>query len=50
MSFCGKILGKIWAILTLRSDNIGMGHDGMSYSLPSRDLIAGKFSQSLVES
>ncbi|GHJ85888.1 hypothetical protein NliqN6_2290 [Naganishia liquefaciens] len=22
------------------SDNIGMGHDGMSYSLPSRDLIA----------
>lgn len=30
--------------LTSRSDNIGMGHDGMSYSLPSRDLIAGKSS------
>lgn len=28
--------------LALHSDNIGMGHDGMSYSLPSRDLIAGK--------
>lgn len=25
---------------TPRSDNIGMGHDGMLYSLPSRDIIA----------
>lgn len=25
------------------SDNISMGHSGMSYSLPSRDLIAGEF-------